>query len=167
MATPLFCSINYQYMSDLHCNSCLERITFNIICMRTVKMKKKKNIRNAAFFLCYIWYEHENKVLVFQYQILDYQIRYDYTLCWKIGPVTLRKFCESLVNSRWQAVNEFVREEFSFGYLEPEVEQPYLTNSTEDAPLELTTLLCVLGYIFSLYGINNYVRSNNLIWLRL
>lgn len=40
-------------------------------------------------------------------------------------------------------------------------------NSTEDAPLELTTLLCVLGYIFSLYGINNYVRSNNLIWLRL
>lgn len=76
----------------------------------------------------------------------------------------LRKFCESLVNSRWQAVNEFVREEFSFGYLQPEVEQPYLTNSTEDVPLELTTLLCVLGYIFSLYGINNYVRSNNLIW---
>lgn len=83
-----------------------------------------------------------------------------------IGKI-LRKFRESLVNSRWQAVNEFVREEFSFGYLQPEVEQPYLTNSTEDAPLELTTLLCVLGYIFFLYGINNYVRSNNLIWLRL
>lgn len=166
MATPLFCSINYQYMSDLHCNSCLERITFNIICMRTVKMKKK-NIRNAAFFLCYIWYEHENKVLVFQYQIYsDMIILYVEKLVlshWEI----FEEICESLVNSRWQAVNEFVREEFSFGYLEPEVEQPYLTNSTEDAPLELTTLLCVLGYIFSLYGINNYVRSNNLIWLRL
>lgn len=79
----------------------------------------------------------------------------------------LRKLHESLVNSRWQAVNEFVREEFSFGYLQLEVEQPYLQNFSEDAPLELTTLLYVLGYIFSLYGINNYVRSNNLIWLRL
>lgn len=61
MATPLFCSINYQYMSDLHCNSCLERITFNIICMRTVKMKKNHTYETLP--------EHENKVLVFQYQI--------------------------------------------------------------------------------------------------
>lgn len=33
------------------------------------KNEKKNNMRNAAFFLCYIWYEHEYEVLVFQYQI--------------------------------------------------------------------------------------------------
>lgn len=135
--------------------------------MYAYRKNEKKTIRNAAFFLCYIWYEHENKVLVFQYQIYsDMIILYVEKLVlshWEI----FEEVFESLVNSRWQAVNEFVREEFSFGYLQPEVEQPYLTNSTEDAPLELTTLLCVLGYIFSLYGINNYVRSNNLIWWRL
>lgn len=166
MATPLFCSINYQYMSDLHCNSCLERITFNIICMRTVKMKKKTYETLPFFFATYdmnmiikYWFFSIRFIQIWLYFMLKN---------WSCHiEKFLRKFCESLVNSRWQAVNEFVREEFSFGYLEPEVEQPYLTNSTEDAPLELTTLLCVLGYIFSLYGINNYVRSNNLIWLRL
>lgn len=62
--------------------------------MYAYRKNEKKNMRNAAFFLCYIWYEHENKVLVFQYQIYSDMIIL---------------YVEKLVLSHWEIFEEVLR----------------------------------------------------------